>query len=111
MASTVTIDAQPDGLGAAGNAYQRYGTINLGTYATGGVAVTAAQFQLDDHIFDLDVRPAGGYLFEFLKATGLVKAYRQRDPAAAGGADIPLPEVTNGVDLSSVSSRFVAVGH
>lgn len=89
---------------------ERRGTIALGTYSTTGVAVTGTNFELYHTLSDLDVRPAGGYVFEYVKTTGKVKAYRQKDPAAAGGADIPLPEVTDGVDLSAVSARFRAEG-
>ena len=110
MASTVTVDVQPDGLGNAGAFSHRFGTINLGVYATGGVAVTYGQFQLDDHIFDLDVRAAGGIVFEFLKATGLVKAYQNVNPAAVGGADVPLNEVTNATNLAAIVSRFHVIG-
>ena len=110
MASTVTVDVQPDGLSAAGAFQHRFGTINLGVYATGGVAVTFGQFQLDDHIFDLDVRNAAGIVFEFLKATGLVKAYQNVNPAAAGGADVPLNEVTNTTNLTAIVSRFHCIG-
>jgi hypothetical protein len=90
-----------------GTTYQRRGTVNLGVYATNGVAVTAAQLNCSQ-ILDLDISPAGGIVFEYVPATGKVKAYRQRDPAAAGGADIALPEVTNAVDLTAVVARFNA---
>lgn len=46
---------------------------------------------------------AGGYVFEYDGANQKVKAFRQKDPAAAGGADIALPEVANAVNLSAVS--------
>jgi hypothetical protein len=39
-----------------------------------------------------------------------LKIYRQKDPAAAGGADIPLPEVANAVDLSGVTFFGLAIG-
>lgn len=110
MASTVTIDAQPAGRVTSGNTRMRRGTINLGVYATGGVAITAAQFELYVAMEDLDIAPSGGYVFEYLPATLKVKAYDQKDPAAAGGADIPLPEVGNAVDISAIVTRFVATG-
>ena len=37
-------------------------------------------------------------------------AYRQKDPANAGGADIPLPEVGNTVDLSGFHGYVTFVG-
>lgn len=110
MASTVTIDAQPGGRTVHGNRKVRKGTLTLGNpYATNGIAVTAAQFEFYGDLEDLDIRPAGGYVFEWDKANAKVKAYDQKDPAAAGGADIALPEC-GAIDLSSVSARFRAVG-
>jgi len=47
---------------------------------------------------------------EWLPATGFVKIYDQKDPAAAGGADIALPEVGNAVSLAAVNFRFEAKG-
>jgi hypothetical protein len=110
MASlAVTFDAQPGGRSTMFPRKVRRGTISLGTYATGGVAVTPTNVGLI-RIDDLDVQPSAGYIFEYLPATGKVKAYRQKDPAAAGGADIALPEVANAVDLSAVTARFRAEG-
>lgn len=110
MALVVTIDAQPGGRTASFPDKIRRGTISLGTYATNGVAVTGTNFELYAALSDLRVDNAGGFVFEYVKTTGKVKAYRQKDPAAAGGADIALPEVANGVDLSGTSSRFRAEG-
>jgi hypothetical protein len=72
MASSVVIDPIPDPGGLFG-ATTRIGTLNLGTYATGGVAVTAAQVKLGT-LYDLDVRPQAGYVPVWDKATGLVLA-------------------------------------
>jgi hypothetical protein len=52
----------------------------------------------------------GGYVTSWDQANQKLKIFRQRDPAAAGGSDIALPEVTNGVDLSGVTFQFIAVG-
>jgi hypothetical protein len=108
MASTVTIESN-------GRSYQfpskvRRGTMTLGTYATNGVVVAGSQFELYGRLDDLRVDPAGGYVPRWDKTNGKVLVYRQKDPAAAGGADIALPEVANGVDLSSISFRFRAEG-
>jgi len=105
----VTFDAQPGGRSTMFPRKIRRGTISLGTYATNGVAVTPKNLELI-RIDDLHIAPSAGYVFEYLPATGLVKAYQQTDPAAVGGADIPLPEVTNAVDLSAVAARFRAEG-
>ena len=110
MASTFTIDTQPDGHGSIGAMYAHVGTFNLGVYATGGVAVAPAQLSFGDHIFHLSCEPTGGYVFEFLKATGLVKAYQNVNPAAVGGADVPLNEVTNATNLAAIVGRFFALG-
>lgn len=110
MASlAVTFDAQPGGRSTMFPRKIRRGTISLGTYATGGIAVTPRNLELI-RVDDLDIQPTGGYLFEYLPSTGKIKAYRQKDPGATGGADIPLPEVANAVDLSAVTSRFRAEG-
>lgn len=37
-------------------------------------------------------------------------AYRQKDPAATGGADIALPQVGNTIDLSAYSGRITFIG-
>ena len=50
-------------------------------------------------------------VFSWDKANAKVLAYRQKDPAAAGGADIPLPEVANAVDMSAVTFNWVAYGN
>lgn len=52
----------------------RMGTLKLGTYATGGVAVAASDLGLSV-IDDIEIRPTAGYLFEFDKANAKVKAY------------------------------------
>ena len=105
----VTFDAQPGGRSTMFPRKVRRGTISLGTYATNGVAVTPKNLELV-RIDDIDIQPSGGYVFEWLPSTGKVKAYRQKDPGAAGGADIPLPEVANAFDLSAVTARFRAEG-
>lgn len=114
MASTVTIDNGQTGRGGQGDVFVRRGTLNLGIYATGGVSVTKQQLELPVEVVDVDVQPSAGIIFETIKGTGgqtfTIKAYRQKDPAAAGGADIALPEVTNAVDLSAVVPRFEAKG-
>lgn len=107
MASAVTTDGVPYSGGA--DSLMRRGTFNLGTYATGGVAVTPAQLGLNS-IEHLDVGTAGGIIFEWIKSSGLVKAYRQKDPGSAGGADVALPEVANAVDISANVARYQAWG-
>lgn len=106
MASTITLSG--DWMINIGNRRMTSGTGNLGTYASGGIAVSAGQVGLGQ-IDELQVMPAGGYVFEYVKSTGKVKAYDQKDPAAAGGADIALPEV-GAIDISAITFRFQAIG-
>lgn len=105
MASSMTVSDKY----AVGNKLQRNGTGNLGTYATGGIAVTAAQLALSV-IDELMVHSAGGYVFEWDKANGKVKAYLQKAPADLGASDIPLPEL-GAVDISATTFRWTARGH
>lgn len=72
MASTITLTG--DWMISLGNRFQTTGTGNLGTYATNGIAVTAAQLGLGT-IYSLVIDPAGGYLFEYVASTGKIKAY------------------------------------
>lgn len=110
MASTITLDTGQKGRGVAGDKYIRRGSGNLGVYATNGVVVTPAQFELAGEIHDLDLGTPAGYTLEWVPSTGKIKAYRQKDPGSAGGADVPLVEVANAVDLSAVPFRFRAEG-
>lgn len=104
MASSITVNT--DGKFASGNKLHRLGTGNLGNpYATGGIAVSANQVGLSV-IEHLAVMPAGGYVFEWVKSTGKVKAYEE-ESVAAGGA---LVEV-GAVDLSGTTFRWQAIGH
>lgn len=102
MASTVTVNHRFHSL--------KFGTINLGTYATGGIAVTGAQVECPNQIKHLSLFASGGYQFEYVPSSGKIKAYQQKDPAAAGGADIPLPEVGNSTNLGSINPQFIAIG-
>lgn len=110
MSATVTLDT------TGGRTFSfphklRRGTITLGSsYTTNGVVITNSQFELYHSLTDLRVDSTGGYIFQWDKTNAKVKAYRQKDPGNAGGADIPLPEVANGVDLSAISARFRAEG-
>lgn len=80
MAATITLAG--DWLANIGNRMQTSGTGNLGSYATGGIAVTANQVGLGT-IYSMTIDPAGGYSFEYVASTGKVKAY------ASGGAFTP----------------------
>lgn len=71
----LTITLTGDWLANIGNRMQTNGTGNLGTYATGGIAVTAANLGLG-RIDSLVIDPAGGYTFEWVRSTGKIKAYQ-----------------------------------
>lgn len=88
MASTISLTG--DWLVSLGNRFQTSGTGNLGTYATSGVAITAAQVGLGV-LHSLVIDPAGGYTFEWVKSTGKVKAYLASGALAAHTHDIFIP--------------------
>jgi hypothetical protein len=107
VASTVTLDSGQAGRGASGDKYVRRGVLNLGVYATNGVAVTKAQFDLPVSLDHLDVGSGSGYVFEWDKTNGKIKAFIDKTPAAA----TPLAEVANAVDITAVVVRFFAQGN
>lgn len=107
MAAVATIDS--DGRSVSGDTYVRRGTLNLNTYAATGIAVTPGTFGLNVTILDLNIEPANGYIPRYDKTNKKVMVYLQKDPGAAGGADIPLPEAGS-IDLSAVAFRFRAEG-
>lgn len=102
MASTVTVQNTARGV--------VNGTINLGAYATGGVAVTPGQFNLNA-LVGLDVNPSSGFVCEYVPTSadptkgGKVKVYW------SGTAGAVLNEITNATSLSGVNFRFEADGY
>jgi len=103
MASTITLTG--DWLSNAGNRRNSKGTGNLGTYATGGIAVTAAQFGLGV-LESLIINPAGGYVFTYAPSTGKVLAYWTGATTTA-----VLAEVTTSTNLAAVTFSFLAEGY
>lgn len=83
------------------------------SYATGGDTITAKSLGMSQFMAG-QISPAAGVVFEFViqtdPSTAKIKAYRQKDPAAAGGADIALPEVGNAVDLSALTPQVRITG-
>lgn len=87
------------------------------SYATGGESLTASEFGFRK----LDcVIPHGAFrksdatdavMVSYDYTNNKLAAYRQKDPAAAGGADIALPEVGSTVNLSSYSGRVTVLGY
>lgn len=102
MASTMTLSG--DWLISMGSRTQTRGTGNLGTYATNGIAVSAAQVGLGT-IDSLVVDPAGGYVFEYVASTGKVKAYWTGAATSA-----VLAEVDNETNLAGVTFNWRAIG-
>lgn len=81
------------------------------SYPTGGEAWDlSADF---DVIYAAIFEQGGGRTFELTSkgapASAKIKCYQQKDPAAAGGADIALPEFTNTGDLSAYTDIGVVV--
>lgn len=79
------------------------------SYPTNGWALTPANLRLSTIDF-ISVPAAGGIVFEYDYTNQKLKAYRQKDPGNAGGADIALPEVGNGVSLSTIVTRAFVIG-
>jgi len=100
MASTITLAG--DWLTTTGNRQHTHGTGNLGTYAANGVVVSPNQVGLG-LIDDLEISPAGGYVFEYDKANGKVKAYE-------AGADGDALDEVGVTDMSSAVFRWSAIG-
>jgi len=103
MSSTLTLTG--DWLISVGNRMQTHGTGNLGTYATGGVAVTASQVGLGRISF-IQVQPAGGYVFEYDATAGKIKAYW-----TGAATSSVLAEVDTSTNLAAITFRFVAEGY
>ena len=104
--ATVTLDSLPDGHGVAGDVFIRRGTVNLGTYATGGIAITRSDLSFAVSVVDLDVRPTDGYVFTWDKTGGKILAYWV-DTSVDGA---PMAEVPDSTDLSGTDARFRAEG-
>ena len=79
------------------------------SYPTGGEACSAAALGLTKVDF-VQFSPSAGYVFEYDYTASKVKAYDQKDPGNAGGADIALPEVADTTSLSTVAPHWVAFG-
>lgn len=90
-----------------GDRAERTGTGNLGVYATGGIALTKAQFNLVA-LKDLDIRPAGGYIFSVTALTDAGCTILAYDTGSAANA--ALSQVQDTTDLSAITFRFRADG-
>jgi hypothetical protein len=87
----------------------RRGVLNLGTYAT-----TASPSRRRSSTFPCrsttSTSDPAGYVFEWDKTNGKIKAYDQKDPAAAGGAD-PARRSRERREPHHVVARFFAQGN
>lgn len=104
--------------GVGGRA-EYYGILTFGSeYQTGGLPLTFPTIAEGARIagpepkklLTLRANNLGGYVMQYDREEGKLKVFRQKDPAAAGGADIPLPEVAEGTNLSALVVTFEAVG-
>lgn len=111
MAITVTRVSGPH---STGSRWETVSTVLLDTsYPTGGEALTKADLGFAatvDPTFNVTAQPTAGYIPEYDHVNSKLLMYRQKDPAAAGGADIALPQVADTADLSLVTVRVVASG-
>lgn len=82
------------------------------SYPTGGEALdfTKLGFTTVYAVTDCGGINHLGYVFAYDYTNSKILAYRNKDPANAGGADIAFPEVTNTADLSLVTVRFAVMG-
>jgi|SRR6478752_41199 len=84
------------------------------SYATGGEAIDFNALGVANppwFVAFSQVAPVNaGYVFQYDYTNKKIVAYRQKDPANAGGADIALTEVANTTDLSAVTIRVLVYG-
>lgn len=105
MASTITLSG--DWLFSIGNERMTKGTGNLGTYATGGIAVTPTQVGLGV-IDSLTIDPAGGYTFFYSASAGKVLAYESAafTPAGTNSA----PTITTTTNAGTTEPMYTNAG-
>lgn len=80
------------------------------SYDTGGESFTPSNVGLHEIDAVIVTGDTGGYVIEYDRANQKLVAYQQTDPAAIGGADIPLTEVAAATDLSAVTVTAIAIG-
>lgn len=106
MAVAVVLDSGEAGRDVAGARSIRRGTISLGVYATNGVAVTKATFDLWHSLVELEFEPTGGYIAAWDKTNAKVLVYWQTD----SDNGVALGEITDTTDITSTLFRFNAKG-
>lgn len=96
---------------SVGNRREVIGLFNFdSSYPTGGESLTAASIGLGVLDFISFDQGQGGYVFDYDYANSKILVYQQTDPAAVGGANIPLVEVTNTTSLATLVAKFRAIG-
>lgn len=113
MALVVTFDAQPGGRSTMFPRKVRRGSIALGTYAAGGIAITPKNLEMI-RIDDLDIQPTTGYTFEYLPSTGKVKAYTTVQTYTAVYDPASLAATTardDAVTVTGVAATDVCLGY
>lgn len=98
MAATISYTG--DWLQNAGSVTQTSGTLTLGTYATGGVSVTAAMLGLGSFV-GAPQFAADGYVLGYNLSTSKVQVYRSAGFTPAGTISKPTFTVTKGAILAS----------
>lgn len=99
---------------SVGDRYENIVKFDFDQYATNGCSLTHNQLGFSDTAdpaFNVTIQSKLGYVFHYDHVSSKVLVYDQKDPAAAGGADIALPEVGNNVSLASLTNvRAVVQG-
>lgn len=81
------------------------------TYATGGLTLDWSAISRHSPM-NVVFQNNAGYFIQWLRATGKMMVSQQKDPAAAGGADLPLSELAAAAipaALSGASISFYAM--
>jgi hypothetical protein len=106
--ATITAETDLDELGQGEHLYL-VTVVFDSSYPTGGEALDLAA---NRNIKRLILQPTAGYVFQWIPATQLIKVFQQTDPAAAGGANVPLVEVSNATNLASALAAVdgIAIG-
>lgn len=100
-----------------GNVRVKVRTITFdSSYPTGGEALAAADVGLRKIHAVIPCGPAidsnsTAVIVRWNATTNKLMAFRQKDPADTGGADIALPQVGNTIDLSGFSVLVVVIGY
>ena len=84
------------------------------SYQAGGYAVTPASLAMSEFSFVTVVISSDigttTYVPQFNHVDNTIQLFQQTDPADTGGADVPLVEVADNTDVSTVKVRVLAIG-